>query len=308
MRYKWIIKALTQKIISYTKHPEKINYLFQKYITKGVVLSDEHFRNKITHARDHINYFHKYSDSVNNARILELGTGWYPIVPVSIYICDVGSMVSIDIQDWLNANGVITTIKKFKEWHEKGMIKEILPLLNESKLLNLISYIDDEDFTIDSFKNKINLETYLKDARDLKFNDGYFDFICSNNTFEHIYPDVLSSILDEFSRVVKKGGVMSHFIDLSDHFAHFDNSISIYNFLKFSEKIWSCIDNSIQPQNRMRWPEYIELYNSKGIIILHQDFRVGDISALNSITINNYFSQFKNSENAISHGYIISIG
>ncbi len=66
----------------------------------------------------------------------------------------------------------------------------------------------------------------------LNIKSDSVDFICSNNTFEHIPADILSAILREFKRVIKPGGLMSHFIDMSDHFAHFDSRITIYNFLE----------------------------------------------------------------------------
>lgn len=308
MRNKWIAKALAQKIISYANKPEKINYFFQKNITKGVLLTDEYFCNKIGHANDHIKYFRKYYTSVNNNNLLELGTGWYPIVPLSMFICDVGVVTSIDIQNWLTKEGFISTIQKFKDWHIKGWLIESLPFLNEEKLSFVISLIDEKEVTIDRLKESIGLKTHLQDARHLDFDDNYFDFICSNNTFEHIYPEILSPIIDEFSRVIKKGGVMSHFIDLSDHFAHFDESINIYNFLKFSKKKWSYIDNSIQPQNRLRWPEYLELYHSKNIKILEQNFRDGDVVMVEKTDLDDSFKKFKLNELAISHGYIVSRG
>ncbi len=57
MRLNWKLKAIVQKAISYLPQKEKINYWFQKRVTKGVELSDVHFKNKITHAKDHLGYF-----------------------------------------------------------------------------------------------------------------------------------------------------------------------------------------------------------------------------------------------------------
>ena len=57
---KWKAEAIVQKGISYLPKKDKINYLFQKYVTKGVYLTDEYFTYKITHARDHLAYFKKY--------------------------------------------------------------------------------------------------------------------------------------------------------------------------------------------------------------------------------------------------------
>ena len=40
---KWQMKAIAQKAISFLPKKEKINYWFQKNITKGVTLTDEYF-------------------------------------------------------------------------------------------------------------------------------------------------------------------------------------------------------------------------------------------------------------------------
>ena len=132
------------------------------------------------------------------------------------------------------------------------------------------------------------------------------DLIISNNTLEHIYPDVLIPILEEFIRLIKSGGVQSHFIDMSDHFAHFDKSISIYNFLKFSNRQWKVIDNKIQPQNRLRYDDYIEIYGKIGMPVSKTKFRAGDSESLKSFNISKEFEKYSIERLAISHCYITS--
>lgn len=79
---KWLIKALVQKSISYLPNSQGINYFFQKHVTGGVHLTDEHFRLKLDHARDHHQYLLAYGKNNPDQTILELGTGWYPVVPL----------------------------------------------------------------------------------------------------------------------------------------------------------------------------------------------------------------------------------
>lgn len=148
------------------------------------------------------------------------------------------------------------------------------------------------------------------DARNLKhLADNSIDLVHSNNTFEHVYPSILKDILKEFKRIVKKEGLQSHFIDMSDHFAHFDKSINIYNFLQYSNKAWdNVIDNSIQPQNRWRFPQFVALYNSLNIPLTDQEIRPGDIEAVKSLKIHPDFSKFSTEELAISHCYLYSKG
>ena len=100
---KWHLKALVQKTISFFPYKEKCNYFFQKYVTKGVNLTDYYFEIKVMHARDHLNYFKDLSANTNNKNTstLEIGTGWYPIVPISFFLCGYDQLISIDLQNWL---------------------------------------------------------------------------------------------------------------------------------------------------------------------------------------------------------------
>ncbi|MCC6383697.1 MAG: class I SAM-dependent methyltransferase [Bacteroidia bacterium] len=85
----------------------------------------------------------------------------------------------------------------------------------------------------------MNIIYLIGDAGKHPLRNNSIDLLGSNNTFEHIYPDIRIPILIEFKQVGKrKGGVMSHFIDMSDHLVHSDKSINIYNFLQFSDRPW----------------------------------------------------------------------
>ena len=118
--------------------------------------------------------------------------------------------------------------------------------------------------------------------------------------------EILIGILKEFKRVIKEGGVMSHFIGMSDHFAHFDKSINIYNFLKFSDRVWSIIDNSIQPQNRFRFKDYMNIYKQLGLPVTDKEYTEGDIEELMKISLDNKYESYNAQELAISHVYLIS--
>ncbi len=102
------------------------------------------------------------------------------------------------------------------------------------------------------------------------------------------------------------GGVTSHFIDMTDHFAHFDKTISIYNFLRFSELQWKWIDNSVQPQNRLRIYDYKLLYSKLNIPVTVETFREGNLKELNIIPLNEKFSDKPLNETAISHCRLVT--
>lgn len=303
-----MLKAVVQKTISVLPFRNNINYWFQKYVTRGVDLDDEHLHWKLTHARDHLVYLKKYHSGAAPT-CLELGTGWYPVVPILLFLHGVESIQTIDLNAHLTKATLKTCLEKLQVFSTSTQWTEWFPEVDAGRWKQLLATQQELDgLSLEEALSRLRIETIVGDARKLTAPDNTFDFICSNNTFEHIFPDVLADILRAFKRVLKPGGVMSHFIDLSDHFAHFDHSINIYNFLRFSEAEWNLIDNVIQPQNRWRWPQYKVLYHSLEIPVTEEQVRPGDVSRLREVPVHVEWKRFSEEELAVSHGYLVSVG
>ncbi|NUQ25585.1 MAG: class I SAM-dependent methyltransferase [Saprospiraceae bacterium] len=308
---KWVLKAIVQKIISYLPMGNKINYLFQKYITKGVYLTDEYFYDRLGHARDHLNAGHAHTHTHTHTDFpkscLELGTGWYPIVPIGFFLAGAEKIYSVDISFLTSKERITTTISRFVDAHQKGVLSDYVKV-QEGRLAILLECFDNiEELSLEDILRKLKIEYLITDARKLPLPDNSIDLVNSNNTFEHIYPEILTPILKEFKRVVnKEHGVMSHFIDMSDHFAHFDHSINVYNFLQFTNRQWRWIDNSIQPQSRLRIDDYRHIYHQLGIPISEEKNRPGDVDALKTIKLDERFVTKPLDVVAISHCQFIS--
>ena len=304
---KWKQKAIVQKVISYLPLSHKINYIFQKYVTKGVNLSDDYFYDKLGHAKDHIKSFQKYADESIPSSCLEIGTGWYPIVPISFFLVGADKIYSVDISFLTSKERLQITLQMFVECDEACQLKNYIDFLPDRFAIISSLLKDYGNFSLDEVLQKLNITYLVEDARKLSLPDNSINLVNSNNTFEHIYPDILIPILKEFRRVVKKqDGVMSHFIDMSDHFAHFDKSINIYNFLQFSDKQWRWIDNSIQPQSRIRIYDYKQIYSDLNIPISDDTFRKGNLKELKLIKLAAKFTDRPLEEIAKSHCHFIS--
>lgn len=302
---KWALKAVVQKIISWLPNSQKVNFWFQKNITKGVVLTDDHFRDKLTHAIDHLHFYHEHS-AQKPFRALELGSGWYPVVPIALFLNGVRETVSIDISPLMNREAILICINKYLEWQEKGQLGKLEDMIDEERW-NQLEALKDFNGSLEDLCRKLRLKLLVADARNTGLENDSFDLVCSNNTYEHIYPEILKDIMKEFQRVLKPGGVSSHFIDMSDHFAHLDTSISIYHFLRYSPGAWSIIDNSVQPQNRLRKKDYLKMYEDLDISLLDEKDRPGDIKALKMEQLHpDYSDNYSTEELAISHTHLVS--
>ncbi|MBB4080698.1 SAM-dependent methyltransferase [Lewinella aquimaris] len=304
---KWMLKAAVQKAISYLPFKERVNFFFQKYVTRGVDLTDQHFQYKLEAARDHIRYYNKYGTVAREqARVLELGTGWYPIVPTMLFLAGFERTVSIDIRSWMTPERQLIGLRKVLAYHDDGRLAAYLPEVRPERLAVLREICTSPPAVDTAISDSILLDARVMDATRLDFPDHDFDLICSNNTFEHVYPTVLERILAEFRRVLKPNGVMSHFIDLSDHFAHLDPSINIYHFLRFSRQQWRLIDNDIQPQNRLRWPDYLAMYDRLNIPVVEEEILPGSPQLLGEVAVHREYAGYTPEQLAISHGYIVS--
>jgi hypothetical protein len=305
---KWIQKAIVQKTISYLPFKHRINFIFQKYVTRGVNLSDEYFYDRLSHARDHLAAYKKYKLGGVPSSCLEIGTGWYPIVPVCFFLAGAKLIYSVDIFFHTSGKRIATTLQMLIKCHEEGVLGNYIDYKPEKiyVLRHVLNNIDQE--SPEALLRNLNIHYLIEDARKLSLEDNSIDLVNSNNTFEHIYPEILSPILSEFKRVVKKpGGLMSHFIDMSDHFAHFDTKINIYNFLRYSGDQWKWIDNSIQPQNRLRIYEYIDMFGKLTIPITEKHLRNGNVEELLSVQIHENYKAHLPEETAISHCHLVCV-
>jgi SAM-dependent methyltransferase len=303
-RVKWILKAIIQKGISFLPNSQRVNYWFQKNVTKGVQLSDQYFGDKLGHAADHLRFF-KTHGHTETCKVLELGSGWYPVIPIALYLAGAEETVSIDISPLMTRESVQQTIERFLNDYEAGKLESLNPYIQPERLATLKA-VCKQQLEFSELLASIHLRLEIKDARNTEFPPNYFDLVCSNNTYEHIYPHILAPIIAEFQRVLKPGGINSHFIDMSDHFAHLDQSITIYNYLRYSKRQWALIDNTVQPQNRLRLSDYKKLYQKAGIALVAEEIRPGSLQELDQVKLHADYAHYQPADIAISHAHLVS--
>lgn len=292
---KWILKAVVQKGISLMPNSHRLNFLFQKYVTRGVFLTDAYTEDKLIHFLEHRAFVRP-----QGAKLLELGTGWYPLIPLFYFLEGAESVVSIDLHPLASAEGIRTTARQLIAWNKAGRLKDLS--VNDPgrwNKLEQLSLSPDPHQQLES----MNIRLLLADARHTSFPAESFTGIVSNNTLEHVFPEALESIFIEFNRLLPAGGRMSHFIDMSDHFAHLDTNISIYHFLRFSSAQWKMIDNDVQPQNRLRIPQYRHIFKKSGFRLVKESLRPGNVEVVRKMKVHPDWNLFSTEELAVSHAY-----
>jgi hypothetical protein len=303
---RWHQKALVQKTVSFLPYPHQINFLFQKFITKGINLTDRYLTYRLTHASQHIGAFERHAPGRAIDASLELGTGWYPIIPVCLFLYGAKEVHTVDILEHCSRGRILATLKMLRDYHKSGRLASFISVRADrwEALLHLLDHA--AHLTKEELFKNLHINYHICDARRLALPDGSISLITSNNTLEHVSADVLHELLAEFRRLCAAGGVMSHFIDMSDHFAHLDPSITVYNYLRYSRRQWRWIDNAIQPQNRLRMSHYRALYAGLGIPITEERCREGSVDALSEVDVHPDFAGIPLAELAISRCLLVS--
>lgn len=306
---KWHLKAVIQKTISWLPYSQSVNFFFQKYVTKGVQLSDDYFTDRLQHAKHHINGYEKYTyfGGGNMLNTLEIGTGWYPVVPIAMYLCGATQIHTLDISPLMTHANLVTTLEKYQQYaNNKLLTQYISPKPERLEKLGQLLH-EAPKLTFEQLLDRLQMRYLVADARQLPLPDNSIDLVHSNNTFEHIYPNLLLPILKELKRVAKKEqSLQSHAIDMSDHFAHLDNTITIYNFLQFTNSQWAWIDNDIQPQSRLRYSDYLKLFDQAQLSVVDSTYRPGDIAQVKALGLAAPYDSYNTQDLAISHCHIYS--
>ncbi|HMS65236.1 MAG TPA: class I SAM-dependent methyltransferase [Ignavibacteria bacterium] len=291
MKFKY--KAYLQNFFSSIPQGERINYFFQKHITHTLPINDQDFSVKVDTVINHVDNFRKYGNEkdIENCKYYEFGSGYDMVIPMGVSLLGFESLTCIDIRELVFPDLINDSIKRLFSYKDKfgsraDILKEI-PLVNRKNYREILR------------KNfKINYLAPL-DARKTGIESNSIDFILSNATMEHIPEIHLPDILKECLRILKPGGIMSNAIDYRDHYSFFDNSVSVYNYLQYSENQWNKLNPSIMYQNRLRHKDYVKIILDTGFEIIDEkpDFPDdSEISSLKNTELDEFYRENYNFE------------
>ena len=114
------------------------------------------------------------------------------------------------------------------------------------------------------------------DASSTNFKNNSLDACISTNTLEHIPNEEIVQIFNELYRVLKPNGIVSAYIDYTDHYAHSDSSITNLNYLMFSDYQWKKYNHRVHFQNRMRHYDYLDIFDNCGFKIIEEEVFYGE--------------------------------
>jgi SAM-dependent methyltransferase len=229
---------------------------------------------------------------MDGLRILEVGTGWYPVLPVCFVLAGARQCISVDLNRHVDPQLTLRMVQQLEASVDKlsrtagqrvETVIELYRRIAASKQLDQLLSAANIDYKAPA------------DATSMPWlDDESVDIVYSNSVLEHVEVDVLPGIMREAWRILRPGGVMVHAVACNDHYAHFDRSISFVNFLQFSDTQWKKWNNSLNFQNRLRASDFLNFAKKSGFRIVHEarSVRPGVEAALTKLTIAPEFASY----------------
>lgn len=297
---KWKCKALLQNAFSNIPFGEYLNYIFQRYISKSLPTSELNVLKIVSMARENIEVLSEYSNrQIQKCNFYEFGAGWDLIIPLAFYTLGVKHQIIVDIRNLQRRNLVNDTIDKLQRIPNSmgGVVRKPNFYLPNGR-------------TSLSFLNEYYGIKYIApcDARNTNLSDNSIDIITSTNTLEHIPRKDIQDILRECYRLLKDDGLMCFCIDYGDHYSYFDGSISIYNFLQYSDRRWALFNPALHYQNRLRHRDYIKIFQNAGFEIVDErriDGTAVDLETIEKLSLDKRFKSYTTAELAVRNSRII---
>jgi SAM-dependent methyltransferase len=254
----WRYKALLQAFLSHLPAGHSLNYLFRRYVTRTVPASSSVQTTGYSFAAEYVSTFATYGAvPLEKAVFYELGVGWDLMIPFSLYSLGINHQIVTDLRRLIRSELVAHTIATFPALKlEPAPIRLPRLCLSRAHGRELDGHLR-EHYGID-YRAPF-------DARTTGFPSGSVDYLTATMVLSYIPVTVLRDILRECHRVLRPGGMMSVLMDYRDEYSYFDSKISVYNLLRYSDKVWELLYNPpLNYQNRLRHSDFKNLFIGAG--------------------------------------------
>ena len=254
---RWLAKAALQRGLGVLPEGERLNYVFQRHVLRSLPAGDAALRQKFSRALQHLGAYAEHGPGVppGEATFYEFGAGWDLAIPLAYGLLGVGRQVLVDIRPSARVELVNDSLAAFERLRPELEVQAGGDLRPAGPPIERLEELE-ERFGI----------RYLApcDARTTGLPERSVEYVSSTDTCEHIPEDDLAGIFRECHRLLRPGGAFSCRIDLQDHYAYFDRSLSRYNFLRFSDRAWGVVNSPLHYQSRLRSPDYLRLVREAG--------------------------------------------
>jgi len=244
------LKALAQWGLSVLPGGMALNDRLQR-VRNG--LPDSYHEGKIDHALELLELWRSATSNADQfpSEALEIGAGWDLLMALAVATSGCRSVRCLDVHPHLDAVRIGQSLERLRR---RGISTpgDVQANLQPDRILSTLA----TNFGIHY--------AAPADARDTKLSEGSIDLIYTYHVFEHVPEPALLAIHKESFRLLKKGGIAVHWIDLQDHWAYSGTGRSLHGFLSDGPVRWNLLNPPIHYQNRLRAPDHLRIVREAG--------------------------------------------
>lgn len=270
----WYLKAIPQKGLSVFPGGKKIHEWIQRRVAGSLEITDFLLEDRLAHVSRHLAAWKEGVQHAKTPVCLEIGTGWYPLVPLGMALCGAKKVYSVDVNQHTQESAHQQLFEALIKAKKEGDLTSYLPDIQPERWA-VFEQLLSQKVPVSHLYERLNIVFLTGVLGGLPALPEPIDLIHSNNTFEHIPTQQIPSLLIAIRNALGPTGICSHYIDLTDHYSYFDSNLSPLNYLRFSESRWNLIENSFQSQNRLRVNQWLNLMNEANLPVIWQDNESG---------------------------------
>ena len=267
----WIIKSALHRVASFLPQRQALNRVFQRW-SRSLELSPGMFASRVEEARLHLAHFRRHAPGAPaDFTAMEVGTGWYPVIPLAMYLCGAREVWTYDIEPLTTGERLRRSVELFTGCAARGDLDTLLPGWQRERLAVLERAVQGgAQRPPQEVLAPLGIHLRVQHAQQCGLESGSIDLIFSSGVLMLIPRTPLEALYREFRRIARPGGVMVHRLNLRDIYSYFDRSITPLNFLRFSPSAWRWLDSAVVSQNRLRVSDHRAMLQAAGFQLVDE--------------------------------------
>ena len=262
----WRIKGLLQKTLGVLPGGETLHYQLQRRFG-GMRNPRREILLKIDDWELMVKQLRTVGAGIGGTRLMEVGTGWYPALPLACYLGGAARVYTCDLNRLLKPDLMRICIDILGEELPRIATACQIPLADvQGRYRRLLAAANTSDPT--ALSEGVIQYRAPTDAADSGIEDGAIDLLFSNSVLEHVPPDAIIRLHHASLRLLRPGGWIFHSVNCGDHYAYADPKVHQLNYLQFSERQWKFWNNRFLYQNRLRARQFVDGARDAGFELL----------------------------------------